>query len=125
MDSKTLKEDFAYADDLMMRCESLPEEEESECTKKGSDQCLEDDRAVFFLEKDSDVFDYNEDENLTFSGFAKGNGKPLPTPSAESIQKAKIMLGSVDPVPEEENVECNFKNGKGEPWEAKNAKKSK
>lgn len=107
---ETSKEDIAYADDLLTRCDSLINEQLEE---------YEDDRVVFSLEKDSDVFgdDEGKDVNFMFLGFVKGNGKPLPEPSKESVQKAQSLLGHIDPIPPPESCEdCGFKNGKGEPW---------
>lgn len=117
MENQVSKEDIAYADDLLMRCESLPEDNTEESDIVDND--FEDDRSVFFLEKDSEVFGDDKVEDLLFLGFMKSNGKPIPQPSVESVQRAKSILGTFDSIPQETYGECSFKNGKGEPWKNK------
>lgn len=123
MKSKVSKEDIAYADDLLTRCESLPEDSTNESDTIEDE--FEDDRSVFFLEEDSEVFGDDKGEDLLFLGFMKSNGKPIPQPSAESVQRAKSLLGTFDPMPRTTpayEAECIFKNAKGEPWKNKQTK---
>lgn len=120
--AKVLKEDIAYADDLLTRCESLPDECVGGCNAT-NDSYFEDDQVVFGLEKDSDVFCDDNGEDLMFLGFTKSNGKPLPHPSEDSIEKAKSILGPLEQLPKEAYESCGFKNGKGEVWDNNNNKK--